>query len=292
MFADFLLHLHEDCHLSLSAIKGYKSVLNSVYRFQGVDLSLDPVLSDIIRACGQSTPRTKIKVPAWNVDVVLKHLTSPPYEPIRESSLRHLTQKTLLLIALATAKRVGELQAISVDVAFAADNALILSYLPEFVAKTDTPAHPVPREFSISSLSSAVGGNDEERLLCPVRAITCYLDRTRDRARPRTLFRSVRDPSRPISKAAISSFMRELIQSSHKNFPDHLASTLRVKAHDVRGVATSLLWSKNKSIADVMAAACWRTRSIFANHYFSSIQREQNEVFSLGPIVAAGHIIP
>ena len=267
-------------------------MLNSVYHLKGFNLSLDPVLSNIIRACGQETPRTRIKVPAWNVDVILKHLTNAPYEPLRESSMRHLTQKTLFLIALATAKRVGELQALSADIAFAADNNLILSYLPEFIAKTDTPNHPIPREFSISNLTTSVGRHDEERLLCPVRAIRFYLDRTPDLAGPRTLFRSVRDPSRPISKAAISSFLREVIQYAHKNFPDHLAPTLKVKAHDVRGVATSLLWTKNRSIADVMAAACWRTQSVFANHYFSSIQREQNEVFSIGPIVAAGHIIP
>ena len=50
-FADFLLHLHQDCHLSLSAVKGYKAMLNSVFRLKGFDLSCDPVLWDVIHAC-------------------------------------------------------------------------------------------------------------------------------------------------------------------------------------------------------------------------------------------------
>lgn len=37
-FADFLLHLHQSCHLSISAIKGYKAMLNSVFCLKGVDL--------------------------------------------------------------------------------------------------------------------------------------------------------------------------------------------------------------------------------------------------------------
>ena len=43
------------------------------------------------------------------------------------------------------------------------------------------------------------------------------------------------------SCAAISFLLKQLIKSAHKDFPDHLAPPLKVKAHDVRGVATSLL---------------------------------------------------
>ena len=290
-FADFLLHLHQDCHLSLSAVKGYKAMLNSVFRLKGFDLSTDPVLRDVIRACSQQVPRTRLKVPPWNVDVVLRHLMGISFEPMDKSSLRLLTQKTLFLVALATAKRVGELQALSSSVACQGRN-MVLTYLPDFVAKTETPGHPLPREFILSSLSEVVGHQDDERLLCPVRALRWYLERTRNPSRPQHLFLSVRNPGRPLSKAAISFFLRQLIRSAHGDFPDSLAPTLRVRAHDIRGVATSLLWSLNRSVSDVMAVACWRTQSVFANHYLSSIQRVQDGVFSIGSIVAAGGIIP
>ncbi|KAI2654784.1 Casein kinase I isoform gamma-1 [Labeo rohita] len=41
-------------------------------------------------------------------------LCGPPFEPIEESSDRHLTLKTVLLLALTSLKRVGDLQALSV----------------------------------------------------------------------------------------------------------------------------------------------------------------------------------
>lgn len=160
------------------------------------------------------------------------------------------------------------------------------------MAKTETPTNPLPREFVLKSLAESVGEEDEERLLCPVRALRWCLRRTRSQARPRQLFLSVRDPKCPLSKAAVSYFLRQLTCSAHENFPDHLDPTLRVKAHDVRVVATSLLWANNKAVKDVMKVACWRTQSIFSNHYFRSVHKAQDGVFSLGPVVAAGSIVP
>lgn len=49
---------------------------------------------------------------------------------------------------------------------------LILSYLPEFVAKTESVTNPVARAFQFRSLSTVVGHDDEERLLCPFRALS------------------------------------------------------------------------------------------------------------------------
>ena len=62
-------------------------------------------------------------------------LMSSAYEPLESVSSRTLSKMTLFLLALATAKRVGELQAVSNCVAYVADDAM-MSYLPHFVAKT------------------------------------------------------------------------------------------------------------------------------------------------------------
>ena len=137
-----------------------------------------------------------------------------------------------------------------------------------------------------------MGPHDQERLLCPVRAVRWYLQRTQSGSRPRNLFLSVKHQDRPLSKSAISYFLRQLIKAAHQDFPDHLAPLLRVKAHDVRGVATSLLWSQNRAVSDIMEVACWRTQSVFATHYLKLVQRVQDDVFAIGPIVAAGSIIP
>ena len=48
---------------------------------------------------------------SWDLDVVLRHLVSSAFEPLESVSLRALAKKTLFLVSLTTANRVGELQA-------------------------------------------------------------------------------------------------------------------------------------------------------------------------------------
>ena len=88
---------------------------------------------------------------------MLDFLCSPVFEPIANASLRDLTRKTLLVVALATAKRVGELQALSRVVSFSS-SAAGLAYVPEFVAKTETVVHPLPRTFEVQSLCDFAAG--------------------------------------------------------------------------------------------------------------------------------------
>ena len=126
-------------------------MLNSVFHLKGFNLSTEQVLKEVIHYCGQQAHRNTARVPPWNVDVVLHHLVGTPFEPLDQSYLRLLSQKTLFLVALATAKRVGELQALSTQVAFQ-DNNVVLSYLLDFVAKTETPTNPLPQVCVTKSL--------------------------------------------------------------------------------------------------------------------------------------------
>ena len=78
-------------------------------------------------------------------------MRSSVFEPLSNSSLRNLTRKTLFLVALAAAKRVGEIQALSRFVSFSSSAAGV-SYVPEFLAKTETVVRPLPCSSVIQSL--------------------------------------------------------------------------------------------------------------------------------------------
>ena len=266
-------------------------MLNGIFTYNGFDMSRDPVLRDVIKACSARVHKPiQNRTPSWNVDIVLKALTRTPYEPLHLCSRRDLTKKTLFLVALATAKRVGELQSLSCSVA-KQGNDLLLSYLPEFIAKTESDINPIPREFCLRSLAAIVGREDEERLLCPVRALKWYRHVTSSPTRPRNLFLSVKDQRRAMSKAALSFFLRDTIKGAHESVPASSFPLLKVRAHDIRGIATSLLLWKNKPISSILSAACWKTRSVFADHYLRDIQRQEGDFFALGPIIAAGEVL-
>ena len=181
-----------------------------------------------------------ISPPSWDLLKVLEYLRSPVFEPLDQCSLRDLTRKTLFLVALASAKRISELQALSCKVSVSS-SSMAVSYVPEFVAKTESALRPLPRTFAIQSLSDFAAGLEEDLLLCPVRSLSEYLRRTsRLEMRPRRLSVSPRCPSRAMSKNGISYFLREVIVHSGASSGDGVAP----RAHSIRGIATSSLSSK------------------------------------------------
>ena len=110
---DFLIHLRHDKGLSISAVKGYSSALNSVLALKGRDLASSQEITMLLRSFLRSVDPVEIRPPAWDVALVLQSLTGAPYEPLRTCDERFLAQKTLFLLALASAKRIGELHAFS-----------------------------------------------------------------------------------------------------------------------------------------------------------------------------------
>ena len=127
-------------------------MLFAVFRFQLPSLSTHPVLRDLLRSFSIESAARQLRPPAWDLTLVLRFLNSPTFEPLSAAPLRDLTQKVLFLLALATAKRVGELQALSSVVTFVQGDAC-LSYVPEFVAKLESLTRSIPRSFLVRSLS-------------------------------------------------------------------------------------------------------------------------------------------
>ena len=109
-------------------------MLAAVLRSVVPSISSDPVLQDLIRSFKVEAPPRPVRPPAWDISMVLRCFNTPLFELLHLCSLRNLTKKVLFLVALATAKHVGELQAVSRMVSFVGSDAC-LSYVPEFVAK-------------------------------------------------------------------------------------------------------------------------------------------------------------
>ena len=177
---DFLIHLRHDKGLSVSAVKGYSSALNSVLALKGWDLASSREITMLLRSFSRSIDPVKLRPPAWDVALVLQSLTGAPYEPLRTGDERFLAQETLFLLALASAKCIGELHALSYHVSHARNWVEVsFSFVPGFVAKTQDPSSLAPRfeGFTVPALPNA-RNNRNGRLLCPVRAVRCYLDRT------------------------------------------------------------------------------------------------------------------
>ena len=241
------------------------------------------MLRDLLRSFQLSSVERVLRPPAWDLSKVLRYLNSPEFEPLSQASLRALSLKTLFLLALATAKRVSELQALSSIVTFVGGDAC-LSYVPQFVAKSESLTRSIPRSL-VKSLADFAAGLDDDLLLCPVRALCIYLQRTRSLSPLRhRLFVSPRRPSRAMSKNAVSFFLREVIHAAGASRPE----VGSVQAHEVRSVSTSVAFHRNWSVSSVLESATWASSSVFSSFYLRDIQHEYDGLLSLGPFVAAG----
>ena len=264
-------------------------MLSAVFKYTLPEVSYSPILRDLLRSFQIERPVVPSRAPPWDLAKVLLLLRSRSYEPIERLDLRQLTKKTLFLLSLATARRVGELQAVARDVSFSGQDAF-LSYLPEFVAKTESESNPLPRSFTVRSLNDFVGNLEEELYLCPVRALRCYLRRTKKLLpHPRTLFVSPRNPLRSLSKNALSFFLREVISEASDSGSDP-GPSVRPRAHSIRGISASASF-RNFAVSKVLEAATWKTPSVFASFYLKDVAFSSDQGFALGPFVAAAGVV-
>ena len=129
--------------------------------------------------------------------------------------------------------------------------------MPDFVAKTQNPLVPDDRflEFSIPSVDDFVGGDHEELLLYPIRALHKYLARMEQYHFDISgLFVSTSCRKKRVSQSAISFCLQSVNHHTYVSAFDEDCQALRVKAHEVRKVATSLLFGRNCATHQVLKA--------------------------------------
>ena len=290
---DFLIHLRQDKGLSVSAVKGYCSALNSVLALKGLDLAASREITTLLRSFARSVNPVKLRPPAWDVSLVLQSLTGAPYEPLRTCEERFLAQKTLFLLALASAKRIGELHALSYRVSHTRDwGEVSFAFVTGFVAKTQDPSSLAPRfeGFSVPALTNA-RKNRNGRLLCPVRAVKVYLYRTAPhRPRCERLFVTAGRSKKEISKTTVSFWLRKAISRAYELSGTALPVPAP-RARETRGIAPSILFRKNFAVDQVLKVGTWRRHTTFTRHYLRDIAHKSLDTFHLGPVVAAQSVV-
>jgi hypothetical protein len=293
--AEFLLSLYQIDHLKPSTIDGYRSAIASTIRaIGGPDLGHDPQLTGLINNLYKQNPVTRPQPPGWDLSFVLNALRAPPFEPIDIVPLKFVTFKTIFLLAFATARRRGELHALlETGLEHAPFWTSVTIYTdPTFVPKTKVQPGLPP--LTIPALSGIRGPITEaDSLLCPVRAIRTYLQVTagRRQGRRRLFIAHKTAFMKDIAPSTISTWLRETIMLCYKSAPRPLTTEYKITGHQVRGMATSWAFAKRASMADIMAAATWKSRNTFTNFYLRDVTNITKDMLKLGPLVVSQLIL-
>ena len=295
--ADFLMYLFEDKKLQPSTIDGYRSAIADKLGDTIVNISKDDNLTRLLESFHRDRPKGRRGIPSWNLSLVLHQLTKAPFEPLKEASLKHLTFKTVFLLALGSGKRRSEIHAWQHrNIRHQSDwSKVSLFPSPSFLSKNqlakEGPGSVAP--VVIPALAPTLDRSlKSDRSLCPVRALRYYLDRTSDiRQDKQLVFVSFKKGfDKDISPATISSWIKQTVILCYE-LSDHQAHTLhQVKAHDVRAFAASKAFQSGVSLEQILSACHWKSHNTFTQFYLKDVAWADSELYHLGPVVAAQQI--
>ncbi len=256
--------------LSPSALKVYVAAIATHHdAVDGKSVGKHDLVIRFLRAARRlNHPRPHL-VPSWDLPPVLSALMGDPFEPLQSVELKFLSSKIVLLAALATVKRAGDLQAFSVDDSClefgSGDSHVVLRPRSGYVPKVPTTPFrdqvvnlkALPREEADPAIA----------LLCPVRALRIYVDHTQSFRTSDQLFVcfGVQQKGKAVSKQRLAHWIVEAIVLAYQ--ARCLPCPLGVRAHSMRGIASSRALALGASILDICKAAGWTTPNMFARCY-------------------------
>ena len=294
--AEFLLFLFKEKNLQPSTIDGYRTAIADKIGCDKVNFGKDENLTRLLDSFHRDKPKGLRGVPSWNLSLVLHQLTQSPFEPLRKVSLKHLTFKTVFLLALGSGKRRSEIHAwVHRNIRHQEDWANVSLFpSPCFLSKNqlakEGPSSVAP--VIIPALAPTLDKSlKEDRTLCPVRALRYYLDKTKDlRSGKQLVFVSFKKNfNKDIAPATISSWIKQTILCYQLSNED--AQQLhQVRAHDVRAFAASKAFQGGVSLDQILSACHWKSHNTFTQFYLKDVAWADADLYHLGPVVAAQHI--
>ena len=109
--SDFFMYLYQDLNRCPSTIDGYRTAIVDTLGPTAHHIAHNADLHRLLSSFHRDRPKSSRNLPKWNLSVVLNELTKAPFEPMKDTDLKHLTLKTAFLLALASGKRRSEIHA-------------------------------------------------------------------------------------------------------------------------------------------------------------------------------------
>lgn len=286
--ANFFIYLHEERGCKANTVAGYRAAIATVHAgWRGRSVSSNTDLSSLIKGIFNSNPCVKPLLPNWDLPSVLLALCESPFEPLAACNLKYLTWKTVFLLAMATAARVSELQALSVNTNNLRIERAGIRLLPDlqFLAKTQR-ANKAWKPMFIPRFNR-LATDEKDLLLCPCRCLEEYLKRTKDlRQMTENLFITYQSGMhKAAAKSTLSRWIVSLIQQVYNDSPDLTLGDVR--AHDTRRLATSWALFNGASLQEIIQAAHWASETTFTTFYLKDVGSEDS--FARASVLETAH---
>ena len=108
---DFFMYLYQDLNRHPSTIDGYRTAIVDTLDPMGHHIAQSSDLHRLLSSFHRDCPKSSRNLPKWYLSVVLNELTKAPFEPMKDTDLKHLTLKTAFLLSVASSKHRSEIHA-------------------------------------------------------------------------------------------------------------------------------------------------------------------------------------
>lgn len=192
----------------------------------------------------------------WDVDLVLKYLIK--LSPVKHLSIKDLTLKLVMLLALTNAARIDSVHKLSVKKVTKLSSEFVFEFTS--LIKQSRPGY--------GCCNFRVKAYPPDRRLCPYFVLKEYLLRTRKlRGKDDNLLISYIKPHKAVSKDTVARWVKTLMHRAGVDIGVF-------SAHSVRSAVTSKAKEKDVPIQDILKTAGWSKESTFTKFYNKKVLKD------------------
>lgn len=254
---DFLSDLHEEGK-AYRSINVSRSMLSATLdKIEGYDVGKHPLVIKLMLGIFNSNPPKPRYNSFWDIGSVLSYLEG--LGPDTSLSLKSLSSKLVMLLALTSLFRVSEIAAI--DFKSIVFSGPVVKFALGRLRKSHRKGC-----LQVSSLNRL----NSSPLICPVSCLERYIFVTRDFRNESTnssLILGLRSPHPPIGASTIGRWIKLLSSEAG-------VDTTIYSAHSTRGASASKAMSAGLSIESILRTGSWASESVFSRHYNRPINKE------------------
>ena len=240
--------------LGYSAINTARGALSALLTISKRDtIGSHPLVVRFMKGVFESCPPQPRYTSTWDVGIVLNYLKTQ--SPVRRLTLKRLTLKLTMLLALVTAQRVQTLQLLDLDRLTRGKHFSFSFSEPLKQSRQGKPA------FTLDLLPYP-----PDRRLCVLTVLNEYVLRTVScRGNETALLLSFTRPHAKVSRDTIARWIRTVMAEAG-------VDTAVFKAHSTRAAATSKAASLHVPVDQILKVGGWSTAGTFGRFYKKPVE--------------------
>lgn len=247
--------------LSYNTINGYRSAISAYHQgFGETSAGQHPLVRRLLMGIYNEHPPTPKYTSTWDVEQVLDFLEQEG--PDSQLDDGQLTRKLAMLLALTSAGRASDLQAMELE--YMADKGDKIEFTLVAPTKTSKPWKPRP----IITVKAFYG----RPRLDPVACLRAYIRRTEQWRTTRyhhRLLLGVVAPHNPVAPSTISNWLKRVMRAAG-------IDTTKYQGHSTRVASTSKAKAAGLSVAEILERANWSRTGTFQRFYNRSDSIDTN----------------